>query len=107
MNAIQKFIEAEHKYLDLNEIDYKEYEQMVEPLRDVECVVRCKDCIYGDVPKVAYRKDDIYCAKYEVLHNRCFYCADGVRKEGDGTLEEDRGRDCSVRLPCCGSTLSR
>ena len=46
-------------------------------------LVRCEDCIYGDVPNLVYRKDDIYCARYEIFHNRDFYCADGERKDGD------------------------
>ena len=80
MNAIQKFIEAEHKYLDLNEIDYKEYEQMVEPLRDVECVVRCKDCKF-------YLPDKAECSRHHFViffSNGGWYCADGERKDGDG-----------------------
>lgn len=50
----------------------------------VDPVIRCKDCIYGDVPKLCYRKNDIYCARYEIFHDRDFYCADGMKKDGDG-----------------------
>lgn len=82
MNAIQKFIEAEHKYLDLNEIDYKEYEQMVAPLRDVECVVRCKDC------KAWKQYDDLNLGGCELFpeYNKMgdWFCNFGERKEGDG-----------------------
>ena len=77
MNAIQKFIEAEHKYLDLNEIDYKEYEQMVEPLRDVECVVRCKDCKWHEM-----RGEMLLCKAQDKPHTYDWFCADGERKEG-------------------------
>jgi len=77
MNAIQKFIEAEHKYLDLNEIDYKEYEQMVAPLRDVECVVRCKDCRKRGTPMCM-----LFFARSKP--GDTWFCADGERKEGDG-----------------------
>ena len=77
MNAIQKFIEAEHKYLDLKEIDYKEYEQTISPLRDVECVVRCKDCKHGE----AYDDGGVICEA--IWHDDNWYCADGKRKDGD------------------------
>ena len=86
MNAIQKFIEAEHKYLDLNEIDYKEYEQMVEPLRDVECVVRCKDCKYA----IPSSENFIMCTDpYESQYPKAYkpidwFCKGGERKDGDG-----------------------
>ena len=89
MNAIQKFIEAEHKYLDLNEIDYKEYEQMVEPLRDVECIVRCKDCrfahmTYDGLCKQCDNATDDDDIKLTLYLPGDFYCAFGERKEGDG-----------------------
>ena len=78
MNAIQKFIEAEHKYLDLKEITYKEYEQTIAPLRDVECVVRCKDC-------KRYYEEAHEC---EALNQGCikpnFFCGYAERKDGDG-----------------------
>ena len=75
MNAIQKFIEAEHKFLDLNEIDYKEYEQTIAPLRDVECVVRCIDCEY---------RREWFCELDGHCHSPNFYCANGKRKDDDG-----------------------
>lgn len=50
----------------------------------IQPLIRCKDCIYGDVPNLVYRKYNIYCARYEIFHNRDFYCADGERKDGDG-----------------------
>lgn len=93
MNAIQKFIEAEHKYLDLNEIDYKEYEQMVEPLRDVECVVRCKDCKWGEPTKNCYGEDRIICGNDDTYIDRYitvpadWFCADGEPKDGDGDAD--------------------
>ena len=73
MNAIQKFIEAEHKYLDLKEIDYKEYEQTITPLRDVECVVRCKDC---------RKRGTIMCHLWfnSPMPKDSWYCADGERR---------------------------
>lgn len=88
MNAIQKFIEAEHKYLDLNEINYKEYEQMVEPLRDVECVVRCKDCISRSSSEC--QNDDLLrqihdCGCGATFHtDDDWFCPYGKRKDGDG-----------------------
>lgn len=86
MNAIQKFIEAEHKYLDLNEIDYKEYEQMVEPLRDVECVVRCKDCEHGFITENGKVKCDELCTDDDgypmvLYHNADWFCANGKRRD--------------------------
>ena len=73
MNAIQKFIEAEHKYLDLKEIDYKEYEQTIAPLRDVECVVRCPDCLFNK-----------NCISTENGIEHDGFCKWGKRKDGDG-----------------------
>ena len=81
MNAIQKFIEAEHKYLDLKEIDYKEYEQTISPLRDVECVVRCKDCKHGRIFENFVKCENAgNPGMFATYHRIDWYCADGERK---------------------------
>ena len=82
MNALKIYRDAEWA-LEHNKITLGEFDERIKPLADVEAVVRCKDCIYGDVPKLVYRKDDIYCARYEIFHNRDFYCANGMMKDGD------------------------
>ena len=78
MNAIQKFIEAEHKYLDLNEISYQEYEKIIAPLRDVESVVRCKDC--KNVKWADVNDETVFCRLQGMAHSWDFFCADGERK---------------------------
>ena len=57
----------------------------IELLKEQEAVVRCMECMYATVAP-----DDngyFYC-KYpfasEAPHESHFYCANGVRKEGDG-----------------------
>ena len=59
--------------IDPEEIQWYEEEPEIPEL------VRCEDCIFHSNPRYKYRENDIFCDKYELLHDARFYCADGVR----------------------------
>ena len=79
MNAIIYYSKA-IKEVDSGEITIGEYERMIEVLRDVEPVVRCRDC------KFYYRMT----AETGICQLGCphlgndGFCSEGERKDGDG-----------------------
>lgn len=88
MNAVQKLFEADHKYFDLKEINSKEYEKIIAPLRDVESVVRCKDCKHRfDGEHIANCCEELMIITgwlTEIPVDPNGFCHKGERKEGDG-----------------------
>ena len=75
MNAV-KIYEDACRAVDRSEITIGEFEKRIEPLKDVESVVRCKDC-------ERYYANGGNCE--QVLAD--WFCADGKRREDDGTTE--------------------
>ena len=74
MNAITYYSEAIKK-VDNGEITIGEYERMINVLRDVEPVVRCKDCKHYDGEM---------CRQYSQFYTHHWnleYCSHGERKD--------------------------
>lgn len=92
MNAV-KIYEDACRAADRSEITIGEFEKRIEPLKDVESVVRCKDCKYAtmtsDGQTCKYCEIDTDDDGYirAVYHNADWFCADGKRREDDGTTE--------------------
>ena len=81
MNAVEIVRAAEYD-LDHNRINLGEFEKRLEPLHDVEPVVRCKNCVHGYISEFDVNKE-IWCCGYNHILSTVkpdFYCADGVRK---------------------------
>ena len=88
MNAYKIAIEA-IEAVNKSEINGREFEERIAPLRDVEKVVRCKDC-KNCIVKACHKgnregnqmENKYFC--YGAMHGNCvqpdFYCADGERK---------------------------
>lgn len=79
MNAITYYSEAIKK-VDSGEITIGEYERMINVLRDVEPVVRCRDCKHHH-----YQNGIPYCDKYYWGWKDDDFCSDGERKDGEQT----------------------
>ena len=77
MNAITYYSEAIKK-VDKGEITIGEYERMINVLRDVEPVVRCRDCKHHD---------GIRCFRWNstIITGFDDFCSNGERKDGDGS----------------------
>lgn len=82
MNAIKVYEDACRK-ADNSEITLGEFEKMIEPLMDVEPVIRCKECkhwhreIHNGIEFFNFSFCDLnHCGDG---HN--FYCADAEREE--------------------------
>ena len=82
MNAITYYSEAIKK-VDEGKITIGEYERMINVLRDVEPVVRCRDCKWRDDQKGTTK----WMPCRALVTPNDFYCASGERKDG----EHDRG----------------
>lgn len=87
MNAITYYSEAIKK-VDEGEITIGEYERMINVLRDVEPVVRCRDCKHwrhnitcGAV--ILSGKLWNYCHKHNEMMTEDDFCSRGERKDGD------------------------
>ena len=90
MNAIKVYEDACRK-ADNSEITLGEFEKIIEPLMDVEPVIRCKDCKHR--PKGTGANHDLkfpdyvcpcQCVDdywYSWMPNDDWFCADGERKE--------------------------
>lgn len=52
------------------------------PTIDAVPVVRCKDCVHGDIDDPD-SPDEYYCYAGHMWNNANHYCADGERKGGD------------------------
>ena len=81
MNALQIYHDAEWA-LEHNKITLGEFDERIKPLADVEAVVRCKDCKYGQ--KCTNGKTTYQCFKWNsnefgALHKQDWFCADGVK----------------------------
>lgn len=78
MNAIKVYEDACRK-VDNREITLGEFEKMVEPLMDVEPVIRCKDC------KHRYHSVECPCQSYDHFYSWMpaddWFCKKGKRKE--------------------------
>ena len=80
MNAITYYSEAIKK-VDSGEITIGEYERMINVLRDVEPVVRCRDCKWWhDWNGECYAKE---AQGFGHLWEADDYCSFGERKEGE------------------------
>ena len=82
MDAVKIYEEAARR-VGRGEINLMEFWKIIRPLRDVEAVVRCRDCI-------RYRSDDEVWGRCTVMPYRMRkndYCSYGViddmRKDGD------------------------
>ena len=75
MNAITYYSEAIKK-VDEGEITIGEYERLIKVLRDVEPVVRCRDCKYHD---------GIRCFRWNstIITGFDDFCSNSERKDGD------------------------
>ena len=75
MNAITYYSEAIKK-VDKGEITIGEYERMINVLRDVEPVVRCRDCKHHD---------GIRCFRWNstIITGFDDFCSNGERKDGN------------------------
>lgn len=82
MNAA-KIIQETNMELYSGRITLEEYKKRIEPFKDVESVVRCKDCRYGMWIKNIFGEDRIACILEEsfVQDDRAlppdWFCADG------------------------------
>lgn len=77
MDAARAIREADSK-CEYGMITVGEYERIIAPFRDVEPVVRCKDC---DNRECDGRAGTIVCGITGFSHSRLWFCADGKRKE--------------------------
>lgn len=77
MNAITSYSEAIKK-VDSGEITIGEYERMINVLRDVEPVVRCRDCKWCNMGECEHEFGLL-------VANDENYCSFGERKDGDGS----------------------
>lgn len=89
MNAA-KIIQEANMDLDNNRITIKEYQDRIKPFTDVECVVRCKDCQYGEKSIVPYK--DYWCSFYDRYTPPEWFCADGKKKIGSAQDERSNSR---------------
>ena len=62
--------------LEVSEWKHKYHDR---PLKEQEAVVQCKDCRKGTMLDCHYVK----CNLYKAIHAPMFYCADGVRRDGE------------------------
>ena len=87
MNAITYYSEAIKK-VDEGEITIGEYERLIKVLRDVEPVVRCRDCKYWKTAEGINLSKRLKCCTYHIGNKyvRCDedFCSRGERKDGDG-----------------------
>ena len=76
MNAV-KIYEDACRAADRSEITLGEFEKRIEPLKDVESVVRCKDCGNRECDG---RAGTVVCGITGESHSRLWFCADGERR---------------------------
>ena len=81
MDAYKIVIDAERK-IDHNEISVGEYNDMIEPCRDVEAVVRCKECKYWQDNNGGYPTTECRWGHDETPDADDF-CSYGQRKENE------------------------
>lgn len=83
MNAITYYSEAIKK-VDSGEITIGEYERMINVLRDVEPVVRCRDCLYWQKSSL-FRGHTVcrYVVDCSVVRREDDFCSRGERKGGE------------------------
>lgn len=81
MNAITYYSEAIKK-VDKGEITIGEYERMINVLRDVEPVVRCRDCKYNSNPPEC---GNAVCVLFYGMTDQMGFCHHGERREQDET----------------------
>ena len=78
MNAYELMMKAEHQ-IEHGDICLGEYAQIIDLLKDVEPVVRCKDCKYGE----PFMENKIRCSSTFDRQLMCpdDYCSYATRKE--------------------------
>lgn len=83
MNAITYYSEAIKK-VDSGEITIGEYERMIKVLRDVEPVVRCRDCLYWQKSNL-FSEHMVcrYVVDCSVVRRESDFCSRGERKGGE------------------------
>ena len=77
MDAVKIIKDADWR-LEVGDITREQYKELVAPLRDVEAVVRCRDCKKAEHDKI-FR--EYWCRGREIDPDG--YCSDGERKDGD------------------------
>ena len=86
MNAITYYSEAIKK-VDEGEITIGEYERMINVLRDVEPVVRCRECKYWKTINGVTLSRRLKFCTYAIGHNYVRhdedFCSRGERKDGE------------------------
>ena len=75
MDAVNIYEEAARK-VGRGEINLKEFWKLIKPLRDVEAVVRCKDCLHNRACEI----------QYHAQAGDLFFCGAAERKGGDGSV---------------------
>ena len=75
MDAVKIYEEAARK-VGRGEINLREFWKLIRPLRDVEAVVRCRDCKYHD---------GIRCFRWNstIITGFDDFCSNGEQKDGD------------------------
>lgn len=81
MNAITYYSEAIKK-VDEGEITIGEYERMINVLRDVEPVVRCRDCKHNQLPSTSGNAN---CEIYYGMTDQDGFCHMAERRTDDQT----------------------
>lgn len=79
MNAVEVIHKAEWE-ADHNLITLGEFEKKIEPLKDVEIVVRCKDCKHQDPDRLNDGSGCYVCRKGHGWKPDNWFCADGERR---------------------------
>lgn len=72
MDAV-KIIKDARWRLEVGDITREQYKELVAPLRDVEAVVRCKDCLHNRVCEI----------QYHAQAGDLFFCGAAERKDGN------------------------
>ncbi len=80
MNAYKLMMKAEHQ-IEHGDICLGEYAQIIALLKDVEPVVRCKDCKYRDPEDK--RCDCGHDILWQLSRDDDWFCADGERKRNE------------------------
>ena len=72
MDAV-KIIRDANWRLEVGDITREQYQELIAPLRDVEVVVRCKDCLHNCACEI----------QYHAQAGDLFFCGAAERKDGD------------------------
>lgn len=78
MNAVEIYEKAQRS-LNRNEITVGEFEEQIAELKDVEPVVRCKDCDKIS-PSVTPIKDAVWCREFRAYMPCGGFCSYGERR---------------------------